>query len=63
MYSASVSGGLSNWSPLAEGLNMLLGFFIVIDCVCVGFIQRKRALHDLMAGTYVVRKSALDRLK
>ncbi|MFD2875517.1 hypothetical protein ACFTAO_05300 [Paenibacillus rhizoplanae] len=34
---------------------------MVVDCLFVAFTQRKRALHDLMARTYVVNKTALDR--
>lgn len=59
----SFDSPVSNWSPLAEGLNSILLIVVIIDCVCVAFMNNKRALHDLMAGTYVVEKAALDGLK
>lgn len=36
--------------------NMVLTGLILIDCVCVGFTFRKRALHDYLADSYVIYK-------
>ncbi|AIQ56610.1 RDD family protein [Paenibacillus borealis] len=57
---SAVSSSLANWSPLATNLNLLFGWVVVADCLFVVFTQRNRALHDMMAGTYVVKKIALD---
>ncbi|WP_379154841.1 RDD family protein [Paenibacillus sp. sgz5001063] len=51
------------WLPLVIGMNAFLGFVIIIDCLCVAFLKNNRAVHDLMAGTYVVDKEAMDSLK
>jgi uncharacterized RDD family membrane protein YckC len=32
------------------------GLYFFIDCVCVGFTEKKQAIHDMMAGTLVMRK-------
>lgn len=58
----NITSSLTNWIPLASGLNAFLGWVIVIDCLFVAFTQRNRAVHDMMAGTYVVKKVALDDL-
>lgn len=59
---ADISSSLAGWSPLASGLNAFLGWVIVIDCLFVAFTRRNRAVHDMMAGTYVVKKIALNQL-
>jgi uncharacterized RDD family membrane protein YckC len=41
-------------------LQLLMNLFIVIDCVFVAFTFRKRALHDMLAGSYCVYKSPGD---
>lgn len=38
----------------------LVNLLIVIDCVFVAFTFRKRALHDMLAGSYCVYKSPGD---
>ena len=37
-------------------VNMVVGLFVIIDCVFVAFTLRKRALHDMLAESYVVYK-------
>jgi uncharacterized RDD family membrane protein YckC len=32
------------------------GLYYLIDCLCVAFTQRKQAIHDMIAGTLVLRK-------
>ncbi|QUL56011.1 RDD family protein [Paenibacillus tritici] len=59
---SAVSSSLANWSPLATDLNVILGWVVVADCLIVAFTQRNRALHDMVAGTYVVKKTSLDHL-
>lgn len=59
---SAVSSSLANWTPLATILNVFFGWVVVADCLFVAFTRRNRALHDMMAGTYVVKKNALDRL-
>ncbi|MEK3902662.1 MULTISPECIES: RDD family protein [unclassified Paenibacillus] len=58
---SSIPSSLVNWSPLAADLNAFVGWVVVLDCLFIVFTPRKRALHDLMARTYVVNKTALDR--
>jgi uncharacterized RDD family membrane protein YckC len=59
---SAVTSDLIHWSPLAMSLNVFLGWVIVIDCLIIVFTRRNRALHDMMAGTYVVKKTELDQL-
>ena len=59
---SAVSSSLVNWSPLATDLNVFFGWVIVIDCLIIVFTRRNRALHDMMAGTFVVNKAAIDHL-
>lgn len=49
----------ANWAPLASDLTGFLALIIIIDCLFIVFSMRNRALHDMMAGTYVVNQSAL----
>ncbi|KUP24684.1 RDD family protein [Paenibacillus sp. DMB5] len=49
----------ANWAPLASDLTGFLALVIIIDCLFIVFSMRNRALHDMMAGTYVVNQSAL----
>lgn len=58
---SAIPSSLVNWSPLAADLNAFVGWVVVLDCLFIVFTPRKRALHDLMARTYVVNKTALDR--
>ena len=57
---SAIPSSLVNWSPLAADINVFLGWVVVVDCLFIAFTPRKRALHDLMARTYVVNKTALD---
>jgi hypothetical protein len=50
-------GQLIQESPL-NVLSTVLGWFILIDCVTAAFTARKRAIHDMMAGSYCVREVA-----
>ncbi|MRN51717.1 RDD family protein [Paenibacillus monticola] len=56
-----ISRNLSLWADQATVLNFILSWVIVIDSLFIVFTVRNRALHDMIAGTYVVYKSALDR--
>ncbi|WP_313640265.1 RDD family protein [Paenibacillus sp.] len=47
------------WAPLANDLSKILGSIMLVDYLFVALNPRKRALHDMMAGTYVVDKSAI----
>lgn len=55
--------GFANWSPLAVDLSSILSLVIFIDCLVIVVTPLKRAFHDMMAGTYVVNKAALDEFK
>jgi uncharacterized RDD family membrane protein YckC len=44
-----------NKNPLTMITN-LLGWLVIIDCVVAAFTDRKQAVHDMLAGTYVVYK-------
>ncbi|MBY3619451.1 RDD family protein [Acinetobacter sp. CUI P1] len=54
-----ISTTLNLWAPLATDLSKILGLIMLVDYLFVAFTPRKRALHDMMAGTYVVDKSAI----
>jgi len=32
------------------------GTYFLVDCICVGFTQKKQAIHDMIAGCLVLRK-------
>lgn len=36
---------------------VLGGYYFVIDCLCVGLIPGKRAIHDLLSGCLVLRET------
>ena len=36
---------------------VLGGYYFVIDCLCVGLIPGKRAIHDMLSGCLVLRES------
>jgi uncharacterized RDD family membrane protein YckC len=55
----AISTSLVLWAPLATDLSKILGPIMLVDYLFVAFSPRKRALHDMMAGTYVVDKSAI----
>ncbi|WP_052714137.1 RDD family protein [Paenibacillus dauci] len=44
------------WAQLLNGFTLNIGFMVA------GWTTHKQALHDLVAGTYVVNKHALERL-
>lgn len=54
-----ISTTLNLWAPLATDLSKILGLIMLVDYLFVAFTPRKRALHDMMAGTYVVEKSSI----
>jgi hypothetical protein len=39
-------------------LSTILGYVSLIDCVKAAFTNRKRAIHDMIAGSYCVWKVA-----
>lgn len=39
------------------------GYYFVIDCVCVGLVPGKRALHDMFSGCLVLREGAQTSLR
>ncbi len=39
-----------------QSVNLLVSVLILIDCICAAFTFRKRALHDLLADSYVIYK-------
>jgi len=47
-------------TDLVSVLNFLMGWVILIDGLFVAFSVRNRAVHDMMAGTYVVYQSGLE---
>lgn len=54
MMSPAATGGY-----LDESFNNIFGLIFVVNCLFIILNTRKRALHDLIAGTYVVDKSAV----
>lgn len=52
----AISTNFSLWENTASNLSDILAPIILVDYLFVVFHPRKRALHDLMAGTYVVYK-------
>lgn len=60
---SSLSGYSADWANLNNGLNEILGFVIIVDCLIILVTRYNRAFHDMMAGTYVVNKTSLDELK
>ena len=56
----SFSRYISLWADLASDLSGILGFVLLADCLIIALSRENQALHDLMAGTYVVNKDALD---
>lgn len=42
-------------SSPARGLDTVMGFVVLIDCVVVAFSHRKRAVHDMIAGSFCIR--------
>lgn len=46
------------WAGRGPALVPLLGgLYYLVDCICAGFTERKQALHDMIAGCLVLRKS------
>jgi uncharacterized RDD family membrane protein YckC len=50
-------GRLMQQSPVHQ-LSTILGYVGLIDCVTAAFTNRKRAIHDMIAGSYCVWKVA-----
>ena len=44
-------------------LSNIIGLFILIDCLFVAFTERKRAIHDMMAGSYCVYKPLAEKMQ
>jgi uncharacterized RDD family membrane protein YckC len=32
------------------------GTYFLVDCICVGFTEKKQAIHDMIASCLVLRK-------
>jgi uncharacterized RDD family membrane protein YckC len=65
LYSSPEFQAAESMQELAEaqqgtGILDVIGYvalaFIIIDCICVAFTFRKRAIHDMMAESYCVYK-------
>ncbi|MGD2094617.1 MAG: RDD family protein [Phycisphaerales bacterium] len=65
LYSSPEFQSAESMQELAEaqqktGILSVIGYvalvFILIDCICVAFTYRKRAIHDMMAESYCVYK-------
>jgi uncharacterized RDD family membrane protein YckC len=39
-----------------RGIGAFVGVYFLVDCILAGFTERKQALHDIIAGTLVMRK-------
>lgn len=48
-------GRLTQQSPVHQ-LSTIVGYLFLIDCVTAAFTNRKRAIHDMLAGSYCVWK-------
>jgi uncharacterized RDD family membrane protein YckC len=42
---------------LLAHIPVLGGYYFVVDCLCVGLIPGKRAIHDMLSGCLVLRES------
>ncbi|WP_157685383.1 RDD family protein [Paenibacillus donghaensis] len=49
-----------SWQGPIAVTNFLMGGVVLADVLAILFTVRKRALHDLVAGTYVVYKAGLE---
>ena len=56
--STLVEIGRVNQTNPVEFFRKLIGFLVLIDCIVAGFSYRKRAVHDMMAGSYCVYKES-----
>jgi hypothetical protein len=36
---------------------VLGGYYFVVDCLCVGLVPGRRAIHDMLSGCLVVREN------
>lgn len=40
-----------------QPIQSLLGLFVLVDCVVAAFTRRKRAIHDMMSGSFCIYKT------
>jgi uncharacterized RDD family membrane protein YckC len=40
-----------------RGIGSLVGLYYLVDCILVAFTEKKQALHDIIVGTLVKRRS------
>lgn len=52
-------GQLQQGSPVGL-LEQIVSLFVMADCIVAGFSHRKRALHDMMAGSFCIYKEHLE---
>ena len=52
--------GQAQQKGLLDMCGSLAGLFVTIDCIFVAFTFRKRALHDMLAGSFCVYKEPGD---
>lgn len=41
-----------------RGIGYFVGIYFLISCILAGFTEKKQALHDIIAGTLVMRRSS-----
>jgi uncharacterized RDD family membrane protein YckC len=56
--STLVELGRVNQTNPVEHFRSIVGFLVMADCIVAGFTYRKRAVHDMMAGSYCVYKES-----
>jgi uncharacterized RDD family membrane protein YckC len=39
-----------------RGIGLFVGLYLLVDCILAGFTEKKQALHDIIAGTLVMRR-------
>ncbi len=56
--STLVELGQVNQTNPVKHFRSIVGFLVMVDCIVAGFTYRKRAVHDMMAGSYCVYKES-----
>ena len=59
---AEIGSLLNEYGHPFSGLRMVLGLIVLVDCAVILCNRRKRAIHDFVAGSYVVNVGRIDDL-
>ena len=50
-------------NQIIDIFNTMAALFVLLDCIFAAFIHRKRAIHDMMAGSFCVKKPSAEQLQ